>query len=164
MPNLLHIASLTATAPALQIAGAQHRPSGGAAIVQTSSASFLSQPSGSSEFPGRGRRGLRPCRVRAPSGCAGKGVSWPVGLQGASPRSQARVTGAWRDGPWGRPMGPRVAAAPLPALRLEAQAALGARESLPAGPAGGQGCRAGRWRPPHISRAVVNASRVSQTA
>lgn len=33
----------------------------------------------------------------------------------------------------------------LPALRMEAQAALGAHESLTVGPPGGQGCRAGRW-------------------
>lgn len=42
----------------------------------------------------------------------------------------------------------------LPALRMEAPAALGARESLMVGPPGGQGRRAGRWSLPHTSRAA----------
>ena len=161
---LLHFVPCTASAPALYTAGAQHRPPRAAAVAEIPSAPFLSQPSGGSQVPGRGWCGLHLCHGCAPRRCARKGVSWSLGLQGAS-----LSPGAWGDSPWNCLWGPVWLLPQLSALRLEARAASGPPATLsmdsgmmggmiPIPPPGGGG-----WSPQPICRAVYN-THVSQEA
>lgn len=161
---LLHFVPCTASAPALYTAGAQHRPPRAAAVAEIPSAPFLSQPSGGSQVPGRGWCGLHLCHGCAPRRCARKGVSWSLGLQGAS-----LSPGAWGDSPWNCLWGPVWLLPQLSALRLEARAASGPPATLPmdSGMMGGMipipPPGGGGWSPQPICRAVYN-THVSQEA
>lgn len=126
---LLPFVPCTARAPALHMAGAQHRPPRAAAVAEIPSAPFLSQPPGSSQAPGRGWCGLHLRHGYAPRCCARKGVSWSLGLQGTSPGP-----GAWGDSPWNRPWGPVWLLPQLSVPRLEALVASGSPATLPMDP------------------------------
>lgn len=105
------------------------------------------------QFPGRGWRGLHLHRGCAPRCCARKGVSWLLGLQGASPGPRA-----WGDSPWNHLWSPVGLLPQLSAPRLEARAASGQLASLLMDPPRGMG-----WSPRPICRAVYD-TRVSQEA